>query len=409
LNSNAAIENAQDCVSQDPANATICVGKFGGTFSLTRADSTWVSANSGEWNGTVDELTGGTVLQGWATGDFGSGIKVTGMPLQVWSYSDPFNRTALGLGYNSSVLAALTKNGFLSENTPKVIGIDMGSRSENNGTTGSVKVGAWDNSRTRGPITWFPMGKRYAGLDCQLQVLVNDMVLSNTEGSNSMFPQSSRIPFCIDPIQNAHTLPTMVYNAWANLTKHPTTQPTDGSEPFTDQTYPWSSAALIGDVFISIDNGQGGAYNSTIPKYEMLSHERGSDANGRYSIINNTRAMAQMNSPATGILGLPLLGGTFLSQNYLVVDYERNVFGLAPAVIGKDDLSSSSDICPSGNDQHSQPSAIVIALATLFALCALGLLSVVARFLRKRTCTASTQANPSKDTRALMNDTSSRV
>ncbi len=42
--------------------------------------------------------------------------------------------------------------------------------------------------------------------------------------------------------------------------------------------------------------------------------ERGSDAEGAYSVTNTTRAMAAVASNATSILGVPFLGGIFLSQ-----------------------------------------------------------------------------------------------
>jgi hypothetical protein len=60
-----------------------------------------------------------------------------------------------------------------------------------------------------------------------------------------------------------------------------------------------------------MSNDRGDNYASTIPHYEMASHERGSDAEGQYGIINATRAMAAVVSAENGVMGVPLLGGTF--------------------------------------------------------------------------------------------------
>ena len=345
---------------------------------------TWVSAPDGRWNGTgsIPSEHDKSVILGWATAIFGGGVVVPGFPLAVWSSSptSQLNKTGLGLGYNSSVLQSFVTTGVF-QTAPKQLGVFLGSRGEFNPTDGELVIGGWDESRIKGPIVWFPIGKRYASYDCPLQVLVNDIILTNGNGAQSLFVDpDSKTPFCIDPIQNPFTFSDALYRRWANLTSHPSSGPTDGSPPYTDRTYPWASESLIGELDIKITNDQGQTYTIKMPHDEIRSHERNSDSQGRYSVINETRAMADISSPSTGIGGFPLLGGAFLGQNYLIVDYERGVFGLAPAVIGQRSPSEANSLrrvvsyCSVKASSSHKPDAKVIALSVVLSVFGLILL-----------------------------------
>jgi hypothetical protein len=368
-----AIENSQDCSgeTETASNITGCIGQKGGVFYIDRSP-TFVYAADGTWNGTganPADHDGHTVL-GWDIGEFGN-VSVPGLPVAVWSDKYSNNKTSIGIGANSSTIDAFVKQGVLSS-FPNQIGIYMGSRSELQGVDGEVIFGGYDSARVNGSFTWFPIGKRFPGLDCPLQVLLEDVVLKNINGSQSLFPDTfSKIPACIDPIQMAFTFSTALFQEWARLTGHPDTQPVDGSPPYSEQTYPGSSEPLIGDLLVALSNDQGSQYISIVPHYEMYSHERGANAQGIYTIINATRAMSQVASPLTGIMGVPLLGGTFLSQNYLLIDYERMQFGLAPAIIGNMDASQRKVSCPARvptPDHKVSATTIVMAVAIVLVV-----------------------------------------
>ncbi|OCL13878.1 hypothetical protein AOQ84DRAFT_351779 [Glonium stellatum] len=97
------------------------------------------------------------------------------------------------------------------------------------------------------------------------------------------------------------------------------------------QTFPMSAEPLIGNPTVALSNG----YTSVIPQYEMLSQERGVDSEGKYVVTNSRRLIAAVGTGLTDYgVDVSLLGGVFLSQNYLVVDYAKNKFSLTPAVIG---------------------------------------------------------------------------
>lgn len=348
------------------------MGRSGGVFYIERS-ATWQAAPDGAWNGSTTDPTVQykNVLFGWDTAVLSGDVEIPGFPLVVWSASNSLNRTALGLGSNSSALHAFVE-AELFPKLPQQIGIYMGSRSELYGEDGEIILGGYDKSRVNGSFTWFPIAQRSPDLECPLQIMVDDVILKNINGSQSLMPDSSsQIPMCQDPIQNAFTFPTALYNRWEELTQHPDTQPSDGSPPYTDQTYPWEKEVLIGELTLHISNSRGDTFESTIPHHEMVSHERGSDSQGKYSVINATRAMSAVGSPTTGILGQALFGGVFLSHNYLFIDYERGEFGLAPANLGPRDpnLRHVESRC-SANDavQSSQRTITALAVVAAFAL-----------------------------------------
>ena len=122
------------------------------------------------------------------------------------------------------------------------------------------------------------------------------------------------------------TFTNNMYNIWAAATNHP---------PNLDQQlYPLTSASLLGSLTITLDNG----YMTNIPQYELVSQQRGTDLQGKYSVLNESMLMTAIATTETEEL-IPTLGGVFLSQNYLFVDYDSNVFGLSPVNM-RDDFNS---------------------------------------------------------------------
>jgi hypothetical protein len=114
-----------------------------------------------------------------------------------------------------------------------------------------------------------------------------------------------------------------MYALWANYTRH------NDSLDYTDQTYPPENEApvFIDNLTVTLSNG----YTVVVPKYEMLSLERGANDQGEYALISQG-VMAAVGKGLTDFGGdLPILGGTFLSQSYLFVDYGSRTFGLASA------------------------------------------------------------------------------
>ncbi|KAI4248634.1 MAG: hypothetical protein L6R42_009217 [Xanthoria sp. 1 TBL-2021] len=146
-----------------------------------------------------------------------------------------------------------------------------------------------------------------------------------------------------------------------------------------------------GTLQIELDNG----YTTTIPNDHLLTPKRGSDQNGQYVVTNSSileTSIAYNVDDAVADVQL-VLGGLFLTYNYLVVDYDNNKFQMAPTVQG--DQGGGAEIAPvckptpsttgpevsrqthtSGTGGTSRAAAIgggtvggVVGLAALAALC----------------------------------------
>ena len=239
---------------------------------------------------------------------------------------------------NSSFISNLLLNDHIPSSA---IGLFFGSRSQIKGLDGSLVLGGVDRVRIAGTWTNFTTQAHYTDARCPLQVLVKDVRLNNERGSFSLFADSAAtVVACIDPLQNQFTFTQTMYNVFASLTNHPTDPTIEGGSNFTEQTYPLSAAPLLGNLTVELSNG----YITEIPNYELVSQERGTDAQGKYAVINDSRLMVAAGTTGTSTLGavqIPVLGGVYLSQNYLMVDYDSGVFRLAPALLGEMDKNSS--------------------------------------------------------------------
>jgi hypothetical protein len=150
-----------------------------------------------------------------------------------------------------------------------------------------------------------------------------------------------------------------MYDLFANLTDHPTNPAAEGGSNFTQQTYPLANGPLLGNLTVELSNG----YTTLIPHFEFVSQERGTDAEGKYAVVNESRIMVAAGTTGTSTLDgveTPILGGVYLSQNLLFVDYESGLFHLAPAVLGElgDHDHDIVKVCgPSGFDASMSSSA----------------------------------------------------
>jgi hypothetical protein len=316
---NTRVRNAQDC--QVLGNATLkstCLGSSGGVYDVQL--HTFNTSGSFNVSHIDPPPQNAVILQGADTAVMGK-ITIPRFPFEVWHDSDSLNKSGIAFGPDSSVLAKLTDYGFAPS---KFFGLFFGSRSQNQPQDGQVIVGGYNAARVKGPFTNFSMTPWEIDAPCPLQVQIKDVVLKNSNGSYSLMPDiHSTVAACIDPLQNQFTFTQAMYALWANYTRH------NGSTDYTDQTYPPESEApvLIDNLTVTLSNG----YMVVIPKYEMVSLERGANDVGEYAIKSQKVMAAVGKGPTDFGRDLPILGGTFLSQNYLFVDYESRTFGLAPA------------------------------------------------------------------------------
>ena len=332
---NSRVRNARDCQQLGNASAQSgCQGSSGSSFDISQS-KTWVAAPPGAWNVTTIDThqSDETVIDGYDTATFvtstNSPVTVPNFPLEVWSDLNSDNMSGLALGPDSSFLDKLVSSGTAPS---RVFGLFFGSRSELQAADGNLTIGGYDSARFKGPWTNFSTGTQEISTPCPLQVRIKDVRLNNSNGSFSLFSDmDSTIAACVDPLQNAFTFTQAMYDQFSNLTRHPGNTTSPNEPPFTQQTYPAANEPLIGNLTIVLDNG----YTTVIPHYELVSQERGSDNEGKYAVVNASRIMVALDTtPDLGQDVIPVLGGVYLSQNYLLVDYGRQMFSMAPAVIG---------------------------------------------------------------------------
>jgi hypothetical protein len=341
--SNCRIRNARDCGFGNASAQSGCQGASGSSFNIEESP-TWFTASQGTWNISTEDThgIGETVIDGYDTAQFYGLPEIYGFPFEVWSNTRSDNKSGLALGPNSSFIETLLDAELVPSGN---FGLFFGSRSQTKGVDGNLTIGGYDRARVGGSWANFTPQAGYISNPCPLQVMVKDIRLNNVRGSFSLFADSdATVVACVDPLQNQFTFTEKMYDLFANLTDHPTNPAMAGGSNFTQQTYPLANEDLLGTLTVELSNG----YKTIIPHYELVSQERGTDAEGKYAVVNESRIMVAAGTTGTSTLDgveVPILGGVYLSQNYLFVDYESGQFHLAPAVVGEMD-DQKHDIVP---------------------------------------------------------------
>lgn len=194
-------------------------------------------------------------------------------------------------------------------------------------------VGGYDAARLRENLTTFPLGNWTNQQPCPLQVSVKEVLYRAIDGNiYSLLPSTfSSVTGCIEPQQQRFTfLPTMVQR-FAALSGYNSSYP--GLTFPTDLRPP-------GEIQITLDND----YRTYIPNDHLFTPQRGSDQNGQYVVRNASileTGIVYNVDDADADVQL-ILGGLYLTYNYLVVDYDNNQFQMAPTVQG--DQGSKANI-----------------------------------------------------------------
>ena len=259
------------------------------------------------------------------------------------------SQSGLPLGTNSSFLRAAVM-GRVAPST--AFGLWTGSRSVAP-VDGLLVIGGYDQARVAGPFTSLPVGNWSLSRSCPLQVTVSQI----TYAGISLFANSSEtINACIEPSTQRNVFTPDVASAFGRVTSQ-------NSTAYSGMYYPVNQRPT-GNLTITLSNG----YNTTITNSELFTPLRGSDQYGRYAIVNNSIIEAGVadNRQSDPSSVLPTLGGLFLTFNYLIVDYEKGQFRLAPAVPSDQQTASSNitTICTPTSSPSSAPSPPASATST---------------------------------------------
>ena len=187
---------------------------------------------------------------------------------------------------------------------------------------GTLTVGGYDTSRVAGNFTTFPLGDWTLQQPCPLQVTIGAIMYNQPNGTSELLTSNTMVA-CIEPNSDRLTFTPDVVEKFANITGY--------NPSFADLTYP-TALAPDGNLTITLDNN----HTTVIPNSELVALKRGSDELGHYAITNSSIVETSItyNAQSDPTTIQPILGGTYLTFNYLVVDYESGQFQMAPAVQG---------------------------------------------------------------------------
>ncbi|KAL8958160.1 MAG: hypothetical protein Q9193_004727, partial [Seirophora villosa] len=367
---NTRIANVLDCGSD---TNTSCVGAKGGVYDSSKS-ATFVVSLKTRWNGSAADTETATGAYVYFNDhlNFHANGTVLGYPLVMNSDLAAGPTAGLPLGQNSSFLAAVTE----ARVAPSTVwGLDAGDRSLSP-RDGNLVVGGYDTSRIAENLTAFPIGD-WTQLPCPLQVTVTELwyIIPGSARRDSLFDSNTTSMIaCVEPFQQRFTfLPSMV-KQFARWTRYNDTYP--------DLTFPFRPP---GALEIKLDNG----YRTVIPNEHLFTPKRGSDRDGHYVVTNSSvleTGIADNTDKKDGDPDLqPILGGLFLTFNYLVVDYDNSRFQLAPTVRDAERSTRNiTPVCTPASMANGSPRTAAIAGGTAGAVAGLAAIAGICYFLFSR-------------------------
>ena len=206
------------------------------------------------------------------------------------------------MGSNSSFTSAAVASGIAPS---EVLGLWTGSRSLAP-VDGLLVVGGYDQSRIASDFTNFTIAPETSAKKCPLQVQIASIRYADEELHHDDEPLTA----CVEPYYHRFILPPTITAAFANATNQNTTAYPVGLRYSATPRPP-------GALTITLSNG----YRTTVINNELFTLLRGSDERGRYAILDNTAVEAGLQDPRdANFETMLILGGLFLTFNYLLVD-----------------------------------------------------------------------------------------
>ncbi|KAL7266801.1 hypothetical protein RUND412_010635 [Rhizina undulata] len=270
--------------------------------------------NGRNYQGVKDPIS--QFPRGWDTVDVG-GKEIFGYPLTIINNSSfPFGSGMIGLATDSQFLQTAIAANLTPSN----------SWSLDYGTTGvyipgELVVGGYNSAKATYDsfqnFTIFPN----KSIPCPLQVNISTITLGNNGSSLNSAPFTA----CVEVAMWTMVLPWEVQrNFDTNLRRQ--TNLTLWKNTWEYSYYNTSNGIPKQDMTITLDTG----FSVTIPANELYREARELVPEGGWSFIPGSIEATMGNADfPEDVEPLPELGAPFLSQVYVVVDYETNVFSLA--------------------------------------------------------------------------------
>lgn len=286
-----------------------CYGLFGGVFDSS-ASKTFLQVAEGQWNGTDQANPNQLSLVHFNDAlSFGNAT--------VYGYPTIFDEPGYGgqgvmpLGSSSDFLKLAVE----TNSTPStVFGLWTGSRSINYPVDGSLVLGGYDTTRINGSLTTFTSQE-----DCEMCVVITGLSYQDDVGTTNLFSNTSEsLQVNLNPSERVLYVPQ---NVWENYKTA-----TNGYYNASYLSYA-SNAVPTGNVTVTLQNG----YKTIIPAEELFYYPRSYNDQGQYEVIDNTYQISTIvNTTNDGYVmnwGIP-----YMTMNYIIADYKRSQFKMAPAI-----------------------------------------------------------------------------
>ncbi|KAF3919846.1 hypothetical protein ABW20_dc0110622 [Dactylellina cionopaga] len=328
---NATYVLGSEICNNDGLNKT-CEASHGGTFdrnAISGFTSQTTSASDGvesfwdDLNGPVE--TFGAV--GFAVAGF---TELKDYEIGVVTNGTKFNLGQLGLGPKSSFLHSLKSQGFIDR---LIFGFDAGSQSPYNPRPGHIVLGGYDQSRIAGNFAEFDINYEDTEFrPCPFRVEIQKVdVLFETDMTTTAFiDMESRNPYaCIEPYDNLFRFPSGRLASLDSIGLGAGKVPSDWLPNLQVNEPGWRyKAGSPGPFSLNIAlRGNDEDFQIVIPNEELEHPLRGIDQNGTYAVNRNYTELNIFQESA--VRNTIVLGKAFLSQVYLLVDYEAGKFYLA--------------------------------------------------------------------------------
>ncbi|KAF3917843.1 hypothetical protein ABW20_dc0105778 [Dactylellina cionopaga] len=328
-------------------------------------------------------------------------------PLEIMSLVLPNiqRKSGVGMGRWSTFLDRLYEFGHVPS---RVWGFAQGSYSDADSHDGELVVGGYNPKAISGEFRNFTIsdvGKDTygrSGLHCPLQITVSGFSISVGQSTYSLMPDENfKLLACIDPFQQSISMPVSMMSRFLEITGAmiPPPNGAESPKPLVLST----SDRKIENVTITIQQDSD-SFQVTIPGNETMNPSYGKLPDGKIGFLeggNFTQLEFRNRSDNYPVddSSLPpmIIGGIFLSQQYLLVDYSRNTFGLAQTVYrqvvsGGTDLITICDLDMNDTQSRGNEKNLTIGLAVLAAvgwLVAVVLSYLVIKFRRRKPSSAS--------------------
>lgn len=298
------VANREQCA---PEYNSTCIATYGGVFDYS-SSSSFVQTPEGRWNGSSESnptqlsfVTFNDLLE------FGN-ASIYGFPA-VYDEPGYGGQGVLPLGWGSDFLEQAVDSGSVPSS---VFGLWTGSRSTSSPIDGALVLGGYDTSRVKGELTTFN-----ARETCEMCAVITALSWESETGSHNLFSNSSEsLQINLQPSERYLYMPQSVFDKFQNAT--------DGVwlDPYLGYV-----SLPTGNLSVTLQNG----YQTTIPAEELFMNPRGYNDSGLYEIIDNSYLISTViNTTNTGYVldwGIP-----YLTMNYIIGDYKRQQFKMAPAI-----------------------------------------------------------------------------